>query len=136
MITVDPAKIMHIWYAGNVGAGWKSFWNDYPPDPDKIVVFQKTGGLIDTHSMATGKRTIHPGIQVRVRDFNPTDAFLKIATVLNLMEAIKYDTVTVDSVQYRLWAFDVITDIIPMGFENQNRRYSYVFNGNLTLSGV
>lgn len=140
MITVSPALVLRAWHSTALGVGWSSFVNAYPVNPDNVVAFYRVPGFMDTHSMNTGVRTVHPGISVRVRaggiQSDPT-AYAKTAEIWTLLEQLNRAggaTVVVGLEAVRIWAFDFVSDIIGMGYEDQDRRYSYTFTGNLTLS--
>jgi len=111
-------------------AGYEIFINHMPDKPDNaILIYEVSGGVLESRKMASGEREEHPALRVLVRGVD-SSARAVLQSISDLADTTYKFSLSNGQV------LQVITKSNTIGFaghEPQTRRYVYTQNYRLTL---
>jgi hypothetical protein len=96
---------------------------------DNIVTLTDTEGNKDGRIMQTGEVIVHPGFQVRVRSTHYEDGRDKINKITDYLDAVVYQQIG----NKLLVSLSRQGGVMPMGLEQNGRRYHFSVNYTATL---
>lgn len=65
---------------------WPIGWAQEDDTPDNFITVYDTSGIVEGRIQNDGEVPEHPGIQIRVRSYDPTAAWLKINSLAELLD--------------------------------------------------
>lgn len=121
------------------GSSWPLFVSHMPDGPNVPTdcgCIYDTSGVLDGKLMA-GIVIEHPGIQLRVRSRDYQTGWAKIEATALVLDAINYDTLTKNSLEYELQNFSRTSGIVSLGLERgTNRRFLFTVNFAVTIKQI
>jgi hypothetical protein len=121
--------------AEEVGA-WPVFVANEPPEPDDTLTVFDSLGIMGPRFMASGRKTVKPGVQVRIRSREYADGFAKAAAVRTFLDSIKRTEIAVAGVTFLVHTVSVTTPVTFIGNDPDTRRPLFTVNSRLSLTLV
>lgn len=124
--------------AGAPTGAWPVYHASAPPEPDRIITVRSTTGIDGGRSHPDGERLTHHGIQVAIRSVSESEGYIKAnAIAIALDQSVRRVTVTVDGVNYLVYCFSKVGDVIPAGKETPtSKRSLFTINPMVSLRKV
>jgi hypothetical protein len=123
-----------IWSAP-VTTNWRVFTFQENPEGDQAIFVHGPAGILDGRNQRTGESVEHFGIQVKIRGKDPEVAKLKALEVQKFCtETLKMTDVAVSGHVYKIHAMTSTSGVIPLGQEEQNRRFWFSTNFTATIT--
>ncbi len=137
---VSPADILRqvlvdLGHAADIGSAWPAYVSFLPDLPHEAVCVYDTAGRPDGRLMVGGTRIEHQGIQIRVRGLNYPTTWLKanqIALALDTMGQVL--ALVEDDGAYVIHDVSRTGAILPVGFDEQEKRRRYYFTINAVVT--
>lgn len=113
---------------------WPITTQKMPDSPDDCIKVS----LVESFSLGKlqddGDPLVYPRVQILVRSKNPTTAYGKGVEITNRLSALTFATITTNLPEDVLvQAVTIITPLVYIGQEEQNRRQSYSLTVQLSL---
>ena len=119
---------------------WPIYAHAEPPKPDSCMTLKDTTGEKFDRGAVTGKVVEHYGVQIRLRDADPNDGYVKIHDVMDaLNEDITYEPVTVTdptgtgTSTYTVYAITCKGTVNPLGKDPNSNRWLWTLNVTISL---
>ena len=114
---------------------WPVFASGEPASPDSVITVYDTAGKNDGRAMATGERSEHYGIQVRVRSAAHTAGYAKAqAIAIAFDETVTQNAVTIGSTTYLVHAVSRRGPVLNIGKETPtSKRSLFTLNALVSL---
>lgn len=144
MIQHSPAQVIGSYLINVAGffslplstGEWPLFVNSMPKLPIELGVAYNNYGPMDGREMPTGRTVEHPGFSIMLRTQNDLRASIKANQVFAALDAVNNTDITVDSVNYRIFAAHRTSPMLPVKEEEGGGRLLFSINGFLTYGVV
>ena len=104
---------------------------------DEAVGCMDTSPIKDGRKMSDGENLFHFGVQLLLRSTAYNTGWAKMETLLNALETVKRNTVTISGTDYRLDNITLATGIVDLGQEEgSKRRELFSLNFLVTLKEI
>lgn len=118
---------------------WPSFRNTMPDSPDNVVVISDTEGVSEGREHISGELIEKYGFQIRARGNQPKEGYIKAKRISDNSNKVHNvnvsltDLVGTATATYKVQSVTPRSLIIPLKVANESRRYSWVYNGVLSI---
>lgn len=132
----SPADIIfHLLEAGMSSIGTLKVAG-LPDQPDEVTSIFDTAGRLDGRMQRTGEQIEHPGVQIQVRGKVYSETYDRARAISLFLDAVKKETLAIDSEVYILHNVSRTGAIIPVGIElvEDRRRHLFTLNYVLTVT--
>ena len=134
MITVPPSQVIATWISQNTDRviGGDLFVSLLPDQPDNVMAVFDTVGIIEPRCMLTGHDVRHYGVSIQVRTLDYPGAYAELSSLVNALNALVGETVTVGVTNVTLSA--VKTTSGPFFIGSSNVKNTSMFSLNMLAS--
>jgi hypothetical protein len=139
VIEHSPSQILQrlVINSGNAnepGLGpWPLSYSQMPSSPSNFLTLYDTQGVPDGRLMPTGKKIIHPGLQLRVRATTHQISFLKANGLAQYFDTVLRASVVLGAKTYRVQNISRTGDPISLGQEEGTTRILFTVNMIATI---
>lgn len=115
------------------GDPWPIYSTNMPDTPDNCMTVFTTEGVRQGRYMITGAYHYRSGFQVLVRSSTYTPGLDKIKEVIEYLETVYQEPVTILSDTYTVHSVSITSGPLPLGKSvEDSKRYLFSMNGTLT----
>lgn len=118
---------------------WPMFSTNEPSSPDQCITVYDTAGIDDGRTFE-GDRTIHHGVQVRVRSnvHGPNGGYAKSQTIAVALDAsVYYTAISVGVNNYIVYSVARTSDVLAIGKQTPvSKRSIFTFNALVTMRRI
>lgn len=123
-------------YMPPTGSGWPAYVNSLPLEGDKAIVVYNMNGRFEGRYMSDGHTVEHPQVQISVRGNDDTEALEKLGQIMETIDGVVRQTVTIDGYGYLVQGIHRRTGILAFGEEPERQRNVAAFNALTTIEEI